>query len=186
MTSVFLYVGLFLSYAHPFGFWDIMFQSCVWKHHVYWPSMSQCTVVDCTPANPHNTNCCTRFSWGVPRTPVRPWGTLGRLLVYRTAIPSLTSAPREGSLRRQEEGGTAEASRSRLLNGIHVLQLMFVSDLCYYWSARSSKFCSIAMHSARNLRVFCLDASLYTLDQCFHGNATLSMAQSSLTVLVCS
>ncbi|XBI71530.1 hypothetical protein VPH35_065730 [Triticum aestivum] len=43
-----------------------------------------------------------------------------RLLVCRAAIPSLMSARREGSLRRQEEGGTAEASRSRLLL-VHVL-----------------------------------------------------------------
>lgn len=56
-----------------------------------------------------------RSSWGVPRTPVRQWGTLARPLVCHTATPSLMFAPREGSLKRLVAGGTAVVSRFKLL-----------------------------------------------------------------------
>jgi len=57
---------------------------------------------------------CRSF-WGVPRTPVRQWGTLARLLVCHTATPSRMCAPREGSSRRLVAGGTAVGSRSKPL-----------------------------------------------------------------------
>ncbi len=45
--------------------------------------------------------------------PVRPSGTLVRLLVCRTATRSHMCAPREGSSRRPVAGGTAVDSRSK-------------------------------------------------------------------------
>jgi hypothetical protein len=69
------------------------------------------------------------------------------------------SAPREGNLRRPEEGGTAEASRSRLSALCPcATQLMFVSETSVTTEVPgSSKFCSNAMHCARNLHVFSVD-----------------------------
>ena len=57
---------------------------------------------------------CRSF-WGVPRTPVRQWDTLARLLVCHTATPSRMCAPREGSSRRLVAEGTAVGSRSKPL-----------------------------------------------------------------------
>lgn len=62
-----------------------------------------------------------RFCSGDPRMLGRLWSTLALHLVFHTAIPSLMSAPRVGSLRRQEAGGTAEASRFKLLHHIRVV-----------------------------------------------------------------
>jgi hypothetical protein len=55
-----------------------------------------------------------RFSWGAPRTLGKLLSTLALLQVCHTATPNLMSAQREGNLRRQEEGGTAGASRFKL------------------------------------------------------------------------
>lgn len=61
---------------------------------------------------PHNL-WFLRFSWGVLRTLGKLLSTSALHQECHTATPSLTFAQREGSLRRQEVGGTAGASRSK-------------------------------------------------------------------------
>lgn len=55
--------------------------------------------------------CACRFSWGVPRMPVRQWSTLVEHLVCHRVIPSLTYVLKVASLRKLVVDVTAEASR---------------------------------------------------------------------------
>ena len=96
-----------------------------------------------------------RFCWGDLRMLGKLWSTLALRLVCHTATQSLMCAPREGSLRRQEEGGTAGASRSKWpqpcesmpfcsyqLN-ITVLVCLDVRISCYYLISDQSNFAPI-------------------------------------------
>ena len=104
---------------------------------------------------PRNLWFLDRFSWGDLRTPGKLSSTSALHQECHTATPSHTFAQRGGSLRRQEEGGTAGASRSKWpqpcesmpfcsyqLN-ITVLVCLDVRISCYYLISDQSNFAPI-------------------------------------------
>ena len=100
---------------------------------------------------PSNLWFLDRFSWGDLRTPGKLSSTSALHQECHTATPSHTFVQRGGSLRRQEEGGTAGASRSKCpqlcesmpfcsyqLN-ITVLVCLDVRISCYYLIYRTNQ-----------------------------------------------